>query len=382
MSVRIGLITTLDTNIGDDFIRVGLCRVLERIFADRKVEFVAVNKHRPYTAYGPLHPVQIARLANYLPLGKRRVGDAVQSLLGTPSLSRFENCAAVVQCGAPVLWPQCSRCEWAEPLWHQIVGRIHERIPVLNLAAGSSYPWENQPTNVTDDGDARFLRAIHSYCRLTTVRDPLSRALFEGLGCEVQHIACSALLAAGESSAPLNKDGVVLINYMSGGGHYDFGQSVDANHWRDTMRTTVERLSTRHRVAFICHNQAEADAAANLAPEILRYWPRTVEEYFSIAAGAKAGIFNRMHASVALAGMGIPSIAIGTDTRLLMVQHLGLPCHFVKEAPADVLEAELEHLLSTASEEQERLRNLRRETFDEYSQRVSAALHTLAPGTH
>jgi hypothetical protein len=53
-----------------------------------------------------------------------------------------------VQCGAPVLWPNCNKCEWAEPLWYSVIGRLHKKTPVLNLAAGSCYPWEKQPEKI------------------------------------------------------------------------------------------------------------------------------------------------------------------------------------------------------------------------------------------
>jgi hypothetical protein len=372
MSMRIGLITTLNTNIGDDFIRIGLLKVMQKALDGQEIEFVAINKHRPYTVYPDWHPVRLAGLAQYLPRGKTRVANMIGSVLATPALSKFADCAAVVQCGAPVLWPGCHDSEWAQPLWHQIVGQLHERIPVINLAAGSCYPWERQPATVEDRGDAEFLTAIHGYCRLTTVRDRLSHHLFDSLGISVPHIACSALLAAGEPKANTNGDGPILINYMAGGGHYDFGQGVDGAHWGETIRGLVARLRRRHRVAFICHNQADFDAASSVADGLPCYLPKTPAEYFTLASDAKAGIFNRMHASVGLAGLGIPSIAVGTDTRLLMVDHIGLPALYVKEAGLETLEEKLEGLLQERASQKERLLNLRGETMRSYVEAISS----------
>jgi hypothetical protein len=81
-----------------------------------------------------------------------------------------------------------------------------------------------------------------------------------------------------------------------------------------------------------------------------------------------------MHASVALAGMGIPSVAIGTDTRLLMVKRLGLPFFPVKEASASALESTVEGLLLRRGEEEERLLALREETWQTYLRQVAPAL--------
>jgi hypothetical protein len=371
--LKIGLITTLDHNIGDDFIRTGVRRVVRERFSGKEIEFVSVNKHEPYTAYPGWHPVRLAALAKFLPRGKGTAARWIESLLATAAYSRFEDCAAVIQCGAPVLWPECHRCEWAEPLWHRIIGRLHERIPVLNLAAGSCYPWERQPATVEDRADAKFLTAIHGYCRLTTVRDRLSHHLFDTLGLTVPHIPCSALLAADERKTETNGDGPVLINYMPGAGHYDFGQEVEAAAWEKTMRDLVARLTRRHKVAFLCHNEKEYKAAETIGKGLPRLFPKSVPEYFAMAAGAKAGIFNRMHASVGLAGLGIPSVAIGTDTRLLMVEHIGLPCFYVKDAGTESLEEKLEGLLANRAQEKDRLLGLRRDTMRSYVEAVSNA---------
>jgi hypothetical protein len=373
MSMRIGLITTLGTNIGDDFIRIGLLKVLESVLKGQQIEYVPINKHRPYTVYPNWHPVQLAGLARFLPRGQTRAANLINSVLGTPSLSKFADCSAVVQCGAPVLWPGCHDSEWAQPLWHRIIGQLHESIPVVNLAAGSCYPWERQPDTV-DRADGQFLTAIHRYCRLTTVRDRLSHHIFDTLGISVPHIACSALLAADELETDTNADGPVLINYMPGGGHYDFGQGVDGDQWRDTMRSLVARLRTRHRVAFLCHSQKELDAASSVADGLPCYLPKTAKEYFTIGSTAKAGVFNRMHASVGLAGLGIPSIAIGTDTRLLMVEHIGLPSLYIKDAGVETMEDKLEGLLLKRAQEKDRLLGLRRDTMRSYIAAVSNAL--------
>ena len=77
MSLRVGLITTLSTNIGDDFIRTGLLRVVREVFAGKEIEFVSINKHKPYTIYPKWHPVRLAALAKYLPRGKSKAENPV-----------------------------------------------------------------------------------------------------------------------------------------------------------------------------------------------------------------------------------------------------------------------------------------------------------------
>ena len=106
-------------------------------------------------------------------------------------------------------------------------------------------------------------------------------------------------------------------------------------------------------------------------------WPRTPQEYFDQVSGCAAALCNRMHASVGLAGMGIPSMAVGTDTRLLMVRATGLPGLYVKEASVQRLEEGLENLLRFREQWKERLLALRAETWSGYVNAVANATHVL-----
>lgn len=373
--MKIGLITTLDTNIGDDLIREGICLVLREVFKGHEIEFVPVNKHQPLTVYPAWHPVHLAKTTRYLPRGRSRASRWIERFASKLRLSRFDTCDLIVQCGAPVLWPGCHRCEWAEPLWHHVVGRLSRHIPVLNLAAGSCYPWERQPAHITDPKDAQYLRAILGYCRLTTVRDTLAQHLCASLGTQTPLIPCSAFLAVRDHVGSIQDNGVVFINYMSGGGHYEWNQGIDPSIWRETVKTLIGRLQTRHRLAFLCHNEAEYDSARDLDQTLPRLWPKTPQEYFALVSEAKVALCNRMHASVGLAGLGIPSISVCTDTRLLMVDAIGLPCLYAKEASVDQLEEGIENLLAHRCQWKERLLSLRSETWNRYVQTVAEALH-------
>lgn len=371
--MKIGLITTLDTNIGDDFIREGICRVLRHVFQGRELEFVPVNKHKPFTVFPERHPARLAEAATHLPVGGRFLGGAAKMLARTGQ-SLFDDCGLIVQCGAPVLWPDCHKCEWAGPLWHSVVGRLHEKIPVLNLAAGSCYPWEDQPQKIDNHADAHFLKTISSYCVATTSRDVLAERLFSSIGVKSTFIPCTALLAGDEDLKPGRYRDFILVNYMPGGGHYDWGQSIDPASWDKALAALISRLREKHDVAMLCHNEAELKAAGQVAPGLPTILPRTPQEYFSAVAGAKAAVCNRLHASVGMAGIGIPSIAVGTDTRLLMVDAIGIPAIYVKDATLEKMETELNRILANREAESKRLLSLRERVFRQYVELVRKSL--------
>jgi Polysaccharide pyruvyl transferase len=376
-TMRIGLITTINSNIGDDFIRDGIAQVLRHVYSDVDVRFLAINKHEPFSVYPVWHPLRWLQPLDRLPRGKQVAATLKAS--ASQALHRFggtrlDRVDAIVHCGAPLMWPGCHRSVWASALWDQVVYRLAPRVPVLVLAAGSAYPWEDQPNAVKDPSDAAFLGRVLDACRLVTARDELVSQLAYGLGTMVPTIPCTAFLVGRRFAVPTGGDEeVVLFNYMPGGGHWSWGQGIDPEHWMVTARTVIDRLSRRHRIAFLCHDREEYEAAELLEAELPRFLPTSIESYFSLISRSKAAITNRIHGAVALASLGIPSISVGTDTRMSMLAPIGLSFKYVKEVDPEQLEDELEEIVSHRHEERERLISLRDTTWDRYTEAVAQA---------
>ena len=136
--------------------------------------------------------------------------------------------------------------------------------------------------------------------------------------------------------------------------------------WEKTLKNVLCRLGRRHRLAFLCHDDREYALAGEIAPALPRFRPRNPKEYLECISRGKFGICNRMHASVVMAGIGIPSVAICTDTRLLMVAELGLPTMYVKAVTEDLLEEMVEQGVKEAVAERERLLVLQDQTWNRY----------------
>ncbi|MEQ1860248.1 MAG: polysaccharide pyruvyl transferase family protein [Chthoniobacteraceae bacterium] len=371
--LRVGLITTLDTNLGDDCIREGICHVLREVCAGG-IDFVPINKHQPLTVYPSWHPARWPKFAKRLPRGGYRLDRMIAALGSAVRTSRFDGCDLIVQCGAPTIWPKCHECEWAGVLWTDVVGRLSGKgVRVLNLGAGACFPWEAQPRSIEIPEDAAFLRETAGYCSLTTVRDVLAEQLLKTLGVDATFLPCPAFLAGrGYGSDASSPENLVLINYMDGGGHFDWGQGIAADDWRHTVNEVIANLRATHHVAFLCHDEKERLLAEQLWPDLPRHLPKTPQEFCSLVSRAKFALCNRLHATVAMAGCGVPSVAVGTDTRMLMVGSLGLPCHYVKQATAAVLLRDLQRLAGNREQERERLRALREATWTRYCELVGA----------
>jgi hypothetical protein len=366
MAWKLGLLTTLDHNPGDDFIREGILAVIRSLSADEPPHVEAVNKHRPFSVYPNWHPARYAHEAGW---NLKRGGTFLRR--HTPKLaplgfSRFDRCDLVIQCGTPVLWPDCRNSEWADPIWRDVLARLAPQLPVLNLGGGSCYPWQRQPVTLVGDPDEQFVRLMLRTSALTTVRDHHARQLLGSLGADVRQMPCPASLAGQSFVQPTPARRKVLINYMAGGGHYRWAQAVTAEAWETTMCAAIAQLTREWDLVFMCHSAGEAELAARLWPALPRVTPQTPQEYFAAAQGAAFGVFNRLHAGVACAGLGIPSVCIGTDTRNLMAAALGLPTIFVPEATTPVLLDVIAKLIATRDRESMRLLALREQTFASY----------------
>jgi hypothetical protein len=373
--VRVGILSTLETNIGDDFVREGIVSVLRAVLGD-EMTTVVVNKHEPWSVYGRTHPITVLRAAaRRLPRGGTRLRRWTEGKLPHRGGSRFDDCDLLVQSGAPVVWPRMHRAEWMKPVWHDVMGRLSNGgKPVMNLAAGSTFAVDGDGSELSEE-DRADLQAILGYCTLTTARDRLAQKIFGGFGFDVPLIPCSAFLALrAQGIEPPEARDTVFVNYMRGGGHFMWGQAIDPVDWERTAKDLIGRLATRHRVVMLCHNETEVRLAEELVPDVPKVWPRSVREYARVVSRGKAAVCNRLHASVSMAGLGIPSIAIGTDTRMMMLDEIGLPAHFVSETAADRLEEEFERLIRALPAEEQRLREIADTTRNRYVGAVSTAL--------
>jgi hypothetical protein len=368
-AINVGLLTTLNTNIGDDFIREGLLHVIERLVPGGRVRYTTINKHEPGTVYETWHPIRWLHSKNFRHRRKTaRLRTWAARCLPPFGFSRFDKCDIIVQCGTPVIWDGCRNSEWAGLIWHDVLARLTNRgVPVLNVGGGSCYPLERCPATLVGSPDEEFVRLMLETAQLTTVRDRLAEQLFGSLGHRTIRLCCPALLTAQAYLKPTSPTRKVLINFMRAGGHSDWGQNIEPSVWGRTMDEVITQLCVQGwQPLIIAHNQKEIEIAKVHWPHLPRTCPARPLEYFEIARDAAFGVFNRMHASLSLAGLGIPSVALGTDSRNLMVENLGLPALFVKEANASRILATIAELVHHREAESRRLLDLREATLRDY----------------
>lgn len=365
--MKIGFITTINTNIGDDFIRTGIENILYSLKDKSEIKFTYVNKHKPETEilknsiFGFLY-----KLPNFK--GRRTLIRKFENHY-TYLNYFFKNQDLIIQSGAPVLWQGCEKNEWALPIWYNAIGKLKGKMPILNLAAGSCYPWENQKAFYESPAEIQYAKDLGSFCNLTTTRDKLANELFSYCGVDNVLMPCTAFFVD-KNFENNNESRYVLINYMEGGGHFDWGQKIDKEVWEKTIISLISELKKDHEIRFICHSNEEVKLAKKIAPDLMTCFPQNVEEYLECIKYAKLGINNRMHASVAMASVGVPSISVCTDTRLLMLENIGAKFHYVKDLSEELLINEAKSLIENLKIERVRLFSLKKEKFEQYRQLI------------
>ena len=346
---RVAFISTRRTNVGDDFVREGIRAVLDSI--------------TPYQAYLiDKHSAESSCVSRF------EEEDAPEAVA-----DKIEDVDAVVQCGAPFYWnlgpapgQKCSNAEWIGPLWRRRIARVHHRIPVLNLAAGSCQPCGEGAAKIAGDEEcAGFIRLAHGYCRLTTVRDRVAEATLAQLNLDAVRLPCASLHAwrrHRQALAPQRRK--VAVNFMPQVGHYQLTSTGIGRVWAETFRETVHLLEKNGAdLLLIAHSEPELVAMRALLPGRDWFYSIDYRDYFAAYGQCRGGFLNRVHGGLLLAGSGSPSVIAGNDTRVLSIDEVGLshfePSELDPQSVVDHLCGEME-----SSATRDRLCGLECRTFD------------------
>ena len=361
--MKISLITTLRHNVGDDFVREGILYLVRKRWPDISFTARSIHKHSPITVREGFEWVRLGRASKYV----SRILDCLPSF-GEDKILGAE---LLIQAGAPVYWCHrgihCATNEWFHPLITKRYLRCKERVPFLNLGAGSCQRYYSDGSEFSRCQSCKaYIPRIHRLAAVTTVRDALAKRILNSLGLDAPLLPCPSIFVADQFELQPAKPEYVCLNYMRGGGHYDFGQNIDVQRWEATFREFYARIARNHRCVFVCHNETEVKEARRIAPHAEVYYRRDYRDYLSFFARARCGVVNRMHAAFAIASFGRPSFVVGSDTRAHMVEQIGLRHAFVDEVDPQRLLAEFEFLCAGGNNYEQRVATIKQRAYVDY----------------
>ena len=342
--------TTVGVNVGDEFIREGICSFLDQLLPSWQPFYV--NKHDLTTLHTRVYdePVLLA--------------------------DKFNDADIIIQAGAPVYWKigdsTSYNVEWAEDLWRKRIFRLGPEKPILNIAAGACQPYPDTPqTFLADPQCVDFANRAADACCWTSVRDPLAAQILLALGHDHVALPCAAFSAARRVKEKIASENIVGINLMPLGGHFRLREDIDKDVWLETISTFLAGARRHQRLLFIAHDQQELSFMESLRQgDEQVFYSTDYRDYFPVYAKCQAVVANRVHGAICAAGFGTPSIIIGNDTRLLIGDFIGLPSLYVAEVTAEELLDRLDGLLVNRSKEHDRLLTLREESARSYIEAI------------
>jgi hypothetical protein len=374
---RVALLSHRFGNIGHNFMALGAEAVAREAFGD-DVEITHFEQHRPFQIYPEGHWLRwIDRVRH----GRLR---GIRSYLGREDTYRklwvktrpleFD---LAVACGGPNLVSGAAASPEMRILLHHFNGAFRYRdVPLLDAAVGSGFPLEHVPECLSP-GDETFYRTASSLVSAITVREAEAARLYATMGVQAPLIPCIAIASGrwferfrNEPEAVVQRaadGGIVMVNFQAKGSNTDWDQGVDPVAWMELVRGIIaDLLADGRRVELVCHSAYEHRLAKQLAPELPAHFPKTEQEYGKVMARAAVGFVSRIHAAIALAGIGVPSLVVGNDTRIGTTAEMGLPSYFTKHLNRETALIEIRNLLSSADSERERLSALRETVLTRY----------------
>lgn len=364
--MKISIITTVNHNVGDDFVREGIKYLLRKYYANTTIEFQHIHKHSPITTrygYEWFRDIRFSSRADKI-------------IPKNWSKDRVSEADILVQSGAPVYWchevggGHCYNNEWYEPL---IKKRFlnNKNTKLLNLAAGTCQTYHSDGSeycSLCND----YMEEFYRLADVTTVRDTLARTIFSKIGIDVPVIPCSSIFAIDEYGLKSEGEEYVVVNYMKGGSHFTFGQKIDFDKWEREFKKFYFELKEKEQVIVSCHNQKEVDEVLEFDSKAeIFFIENDYLEFMKFYSKAKFGIMNRVHGAFIMATYGKPSLVIGNDSRARMAEEIGLKHIFVNNADYKLLNNEYGFLKSGADDFSGRFKAIKEKAFNDYLKALS-----------
>lgn len=353
---QVAFITTINHNVGDDFVREGIKYLLKKSFPERNFSFENIDKHFPITVRKGFWKIKNSHL-----------GLSLDKLLPRISfLDKIFSSEVVIQAGAPVYWcngnKHCFNNIWYKPL---ILDRLAKtKIPLLNISAGTCQTYHSNGEDFCDDC-LRYIGDLFSKSLVTTVRDSLSEKILSSISLKTFLTPCASIFASDYYGIKADNPEYVVLNYMSGGAHYTLGQNIDFEKWQKEFSKFYFYLKNIENVVFSCHDEREVEEVLKIDPKAKIFYKKNdFVSYLSFYSKAKMGILNRVHGAFAIASFGRPSIVVGNDSRAKMVETIGLESFFVNDVNSELLISKYETLKKELFEYEEKMNKIKKEAFE------------------
>jgi hypothetical protein len=293
------VLVSAPANLGYKFVAEGIITLLKSALENEQVDVAIVDKH--------------ARN------GIVEHFEAAQRLIAKADL--------VILAGGPILWPFVDRSDWGPWLAPAIIRAAQEGKAIAGVALGSCYALQPEGTvQACRDEDLDFALPLLRSCSLLTVRDQLTQTILSRNGISSELLPCLGYLGTSRhNDASIGVPPTVLINHVRAGGPHDYLEIASEYAWASTTRRLISELKHSIDLRFLCHSVEEYELAPIVDSSVPAFLATNISEFAAVSRGATCALNNRIHASIGLAGLRVPSLTVGNDSRIFSLAPFGLP---------------------------------------------------------
>jgi len=379
---RVGILYTLEDfrqisyNPGDDIVRDGQRYLLGQVLSDKPIEWEVFYRWLPGTwasrtptFFNQIHAKMIWPYWYVMPIRRE---------------NRMNTCDLLINASGPLLYAGRRYHSLFEP-WAIVLTRFlrHSRRPKLvNLAFGTNFALDSAflDSRLMRASIDRFCRKLFSHALVNTCRDSLAHRFLEELGIRSFLLPCPSLLARRyyELSAP--DKGYVAINFRPAGTNMRSKNIEFDPIWVGQFVKFIDSLRNGNiRFKFVFHERQEVDLAKKYLPMPLGDYilPKSIPEFLLAYGSAIAAFSCRIHGIYAAASFGVPGVAVGDDTRLGMVNLLGLPTIRSCDANHEEMFGKMMDVINNRQSHKKRLLALCERTNNDYLALLETALASL-----
>ena len=267
------LITTINKNPGDEFIRVGIQKLITEIDIDAR--FILVDKE-------------------------------------STDMDISIDFDKSVWCGMPLFWSLNNNKNHKIKWWKYLVGGW----PSINknnfcvLGGGSFQDWESIERNADINGLVKSAEDLCRHSHFVTVRDPIVNLLCKT---NFEIIVCPAIFS---THGIKKNDSIKGCNLMPNGGHYSNFNPKQALIWQEKVKDISEIL-LKNNFKFFSHNKEENEFALNMGwktVNIINY-NQNVNDFLYSYRNVDQFFGNRVHGCIVSRANNANVISCGYDSR-------------------------------------------------------------------
>lgn len=331
-----------NNDIGHFFIQQGIKKLINGIYNGIDINFQIIDKH-----------------------GVNKI-ELIKTILDSTDI--------LILGGGPLIWPYFELSDWSKEIYSLLIKYSKSRKTMIALSIGSCYDVNSsyKYSSPRKEEIYHLLKLIEN-CKLITTRDEyINNILVENKipSLQLPCIAFNAFYDESKYQDINTKADKMLINYMYAAGHHDYSFKVNPQQWNKCIISVLNHFTQKYDVEFICHSTQELELAKVVDDKIKANLISNFQDFIECNKGVILSMNNRIHASIGQAGLLIPSITVGTDTRIYSLKEFEMPYVKINEATSDYLINEMNNQISNREENVIKLNKKLNQTIDLYANNI------------